>query len=143
MAVSVRDTPFDPWIELTKYQQKLPRGQYGGTVVFVGTMRDFNEELTVNCMTLDYYPGMTEKHLQKICKQAIDQWQLLDAMIIHRVGEILPDQPIVLVAAWAAHRKAAFEACRFMIEDLKHSAPFWKKENTTKGLRWVENNTPS
>lgn len=143
MNVFVTDKPFDPWREIASYQQQLPQGQYGATAVFVGTMRDFNEALTVNSMTLDHYPGMTEKHLQKICQQAIDQYQLLDAMIIHRVGELFPDQPIVLAAAWAAHRKAALEACRFMIEDLKHSAPFWKKENTTKGIRWVENNTPS
>lgn len=128
MNVFVTDKPFDPWREIASYQQQLPQGQYGATAVFVGTMRDFNEALTVNSMTLDHYPGMTEKHLQKICQQAIDQYQLLDAMIIHRVGELFPDQPIVLAAAWAAHRKAALEACRFMIEDLKHSAPFWKKK---------------
>lgn len=133
----------DPWFELQKHQKNLPSGQFGGTNVFVGTMRDFNEGDSVAGMTLEHYPGMTEKHLEKICQEAIERWQLVDAMIIHRVGPLLPDDPIVLIVAWSAHRGAAFEASRFMIEDLKHKAPFWKKENTTDGSRWVESNTPS
>lgn len=143
MKVIVFTEQFDPWVELDQFQKQLPNGQYGGSTIFVGTMRDFNEDQNVQGMTLEHYPGMTEKHLEKICQQAIDQWQLVDALIIHRVGEILPNDSIVLVAAWSAHRKEAFEASRFMIEDLKNSAPFWKKENTTNGLRWVEKNTPS
>lgn len=143
MKVTVTTTSFDPWLEISQYQQQLPGGLYGGTAVFVGTMRDFNEDLSVSHMTLEHYPGMTEKHLEKICQEAIKRWQLLDAMIIHRVGDIKPADPIVLVVAWAAHRSEAFEASRYMIEDLKHSAPFWKKENTQNGYRWVEKNTPS
>ncbi|MFK8067103.1 MAG: molybdenum cofactor biosynthesis protein MoaE [Gammaproteobacteria bacterium] len=142
MHIEIHTEAFDPWHELNLFQQKLSKGHYGGTAVFVGTMRDFNEDQTVQEMTLEHYPGMTEKHLEKICRQAIDQWQLVDAMILHRVGEILPNDSIVLVAAWSAHRKEAFEASRFMIEDLKHSAPFWKKEKNADGTRWVESNTP-
>lgn len=115
MKVIVLTEQFDPWVELDQFQKQLPTGKYGGTTVFVGTMRDFNEDQNVQGMTLEHYPGMTEKHLEKICQQAIDQWQLVDALIIHRVGEILPDDSIVLVAAWSAHRKEAFEASRFMI----------------------------
>ena len=143
MKVIVINQPFDPWEEVARHQKKLPTGQFGGTSVFVGTMREFNDDSSVHGMTLEHYPGMTEKHLGNICQQAIENWQLVDAMIVHRVGDLLPDDPIVLVAAWSAHRKEAFEASRFMIEDLKHSAPFWKKEKTTNGSHWVEKNTPS
>ena len=143
MKVSIVSGGFDPWEAVVLHQKQLPSGQFGGTNVFVGTMRDFNDDQAVKGMTLEHYAGMTEKHLEKICQEAIDRWQLVDAMIIHRVGEILPDDPIVLIAAWSAHRKEAFEASRFMIEDLKHSAPFWKKEKTQNGARWVETNTPS
>lgn len=142
MKVKVISSSLDPWLELKHYQDSLPSGQFGGTNIFIGTMRDFNEGDSVVGMTLEHYPGMTEKHLEAICTEAIDRWQLIDALIIHRVGPLLPDDPIVLVAAWSAHRKEAFEASRFMIEDLKHKAPFWKKENTSDGERWVETNTP-
>ena len=143
MKVAVVAGAFDPWQEVVLQQKQLPSGQFGGTSVFVGTMREFNDDRSVQGMSLEHYSGMTEKHLEKICQEAIDRWQLVDAMIVHRVGDILPDDPIVLVAAWSAHRKEAFEASRFMIEDLKHSAPFWKKEKTTNGHHWVEKNTPS
>jgi len=143
MKVVVVSESFNPWQEIAQYHKQLPPGQYGGTAVFVGTMRDFNDNNPILEMTLEHYPGMTESHLEKICQQAIDRWHLIDAMIIHRVGNLLPDDPIVLVAAWSAHRKEAFEAGRYIIEDLKHSAPFWKKEKTTNGARWVETNTPS
>ncbi len=142
MKIAIIDKPFAPWQILSEYQQTLKSGCYGGTAVFVGTMRDFNEENEVRGMTLEHYPGMTEKHLEQICLDAIDRWNLVDALIIHRTGDLSPNDPIVLVAAWSAHRKEAFEACRFMIEDLKHTAPFWKKEKTNKGARWVEKNTP-
>lgn len=143
MKVAVISDLFDPWQEFEHYQKNLPSGQYGATAAFIGTMRDFNEDTEVQSMKLDHYPGMTEKHLEEICLQAIERWQLVDALIVHRTGELFPDDPIVLVAAWSAHRNEAFEACRFMIEDLKHKAPFWKKEMTNSGHRWVEKNTPS
>ena len=143
MLVSVEEAPIDPWLILTDFQRSLPKGRYGGTNIFIGTMRDFNEGDDVQGMTLEHYPGMTEKHLTRICETAIERWQLVDALIVHRVGALLPDEPIVIVAAWSAHRKEAYEASRFMIEDLKHAAPFWKKESTSNGARWVESNTPS
>lgn len=146
MKVAILDRPFDPWTELAKHQDEvgpLRAGAYGATAVFVGTMRDVNEHSQVYSMTLEHYPGMTERHLQRISEGAARKWDILDSLIIHRVGELRPDDPIVLVAVWSAHRAAAFAACRYLIEDLKSHAPFWKKEQTDKGGRWVEMNTPA
>lgn len=134
--------PFDPWQELQNYQQTLPKGSIGATACFVGTMRDFNQGDTVSSMTLEHYPGMTEKFLDEICNEALQKWEIQDCLIIHRVGDIKPNEPIVITAAWSAHRGAAFEACRYLIEELKHRAPFWKKETLPEGQRWVDNNTP-
>lgn len=145
MTIQLRETGFDPCAELARYQDEVlgRRGKYGATVNFVGTMRDFNEGRTVRAMTLEHYPGMTERHLEQICAEAKRRWDILDALIVHRVGEVHPNDPIVLVAAWSAHRAAAFEACRFLIEALKSRAPFWKKEQRNETTRWVEHNTPA
>jgi len=117
-------------------------GKIGATSVFIGTMRDFNEGDQVKGMTLEHYPGMTEKQLAKIICEAQGQWSLLDALVVHRVGAILPDEPIVLVAVWAAHRGDAFDASRYVMEALKSKAPFWKKELLhSKEERWVLKNT--
>ena len=143
MKIEVRETSFDPWAELHQHEQELGKhGSYGATASFIGTMRDFNEGDTVRGMTLEHYPGMTEKHLRQISESAAERWQLIDTLIIHRVGDLSPGDPIVLVAAWSAHRAAAFDACRFLMEDLKSKAPFWKKEALEEGHRWVERNTP-
>lgn len=143
MSVEVTAQPFDPWQRVQAYQaQHLTAGSYGATAVFVGTLRDFNEGDDVASMTLEHYPGMTEKYLEKICADASTRWDLLDTLIVHRVGELHPDDPIVLVAAWSAHRKDAFEASRWLMEELKSRAPFWKKERLDAGgERWVEKNT--
>lgn len=144
MAVELRSEIFDVGAELRRYQDAVlrARGKYGATVTFIGTMRDFNEGDAVQGMTLEYYPGMTEKHLHAISDEARRRWDVLDTLIIHRVGKILPDEPIVLVAVWSAHRAAAFDACRYLIEELKTRAPFWKQERLPDGVRWVEHNTP-
>jgi len=144
MTVQLRDVDFDPCEELAAYQQGVldQRGKYGAVVSFVGTMRDFNDGRAVQAMTLEHYPGMTEKNLQRICAEARRQWDILDALIVHRVGEVRPHDPIVLVAVWSAHRAAAFDACRYLIEELKTRAPFWKKEQWHETARWVEHNTP-
>ncbi len=144
MTVQLRDVDFDPCEELAAYQHGVlgQRGKYGAVVSFVGTMRDFNEGRAVQAMTLEHYPGMTEKHLQRICAEAQRQWDILDALIVHRVGEVRPNDPIVLVAVWSAHRAAAFDACRYLIEELKTRAPFWKKEQRHETTLWVEHNTP-
>ena len=145
MKIELRSSPFDPLLELGRYQSgldgRLP-GRYGATAIFIGTMRDFNEGEAVRGMTLEHYPGMTERHLQRIVETASREWPLLDALVIHRVGELHPSDPIVLVAVWSAHRAAAFAACRFIMEELKSKAPFWKREDTADGPRWVDHNTP-
>lgn len=143
MAVIISKEMFDPWRDLQHYQEALPiAGQFGATSVFVGTMRNFNQGDTVTGMSLDYYPGMTEKQLEKIVAEAIQRWPVLEALVVHRVGDILPNEPIVLVAVWTAHRGDAFEACRHIMEELKTKAPFWKKELLASGGGyWVAANT--
>ena len=93
-------------------------------------------------MTLEHYPGMTEKYLDAISQEEARRWDIVDTLIIHRYGVLKPDDPIVLTAVWAAHRAAAFEACRYLIEELKHRAPFWKQETLERSARWVQHNTP-
>jgi molybdopterin synthase catalytic subunit len=135
---------FNPWQEIQDYQDSFPieAAKFGATNIFIGTMRDYNEGVAVQSMTLDYYPGMTEKQLEIILADAGQRWQIIDAYIVHRVGEIRPEDTIVLVAVWSSHRGDAFDACRFIMEALKSSAPFWKKEMLTTGQkRWVEKNT--
>jgi len=142
MHIEIRSEAFEPYTEVQNYQHKLEAaGQFGATAVFVGTMRDFSAGDNVNAMRLEHYPGMTEKHLQTISAEAATRWQLIDSLIIHRVGDLFPNDPIVLVAAWSAHRKDAFEASRYLMEELKSRAPFWKKEQLQGGERWVEKNT--
>jgi molybdopterin synthase catalytic subunit len=143
MMVRVLNRAFDPWLELSHYQETHlgQAGKYGATACFVGTMRDFNEDLAVQGMTLEHYPGMTERQLERIADEARQRWALLDLLIIHRHGELVPNDPIVLVAVWSTHRAAAFEACRYLIEELKSRAPFWKREKLPDGTRWVERNT--
>ena len=132
----------DPWQLTQQFQQQLTAGSFGATASFVGTMRDFNENDDVRGMRLEHYPGMTESQLQVIIDEAKQQWPLQEALIVHRVGDILPGEPIVLVVCWSAHRAAAFDACRFLMEALKSRAPFWKKETLADNSeRWVEKNT--
>lgn len=144
MTVEIREQGFDPYREVSDYQQTVlnAAGKYGATAVFVGSMRDLNEGDAVQAMTLEHYPGMTEAYLEKITQEAGQRWDIIDSLIIHRVGELHPDDPIVLVAVWSAHRAAAFEASRFLMEELKSRAPLWKKEVLATGSRWVEKNTP-
>lgn len=141
MAVKLTSKPFDPWAELGAKQAELARGKYGACASFVGTMRDFNQGDPVEAMFLEHYPGMTERELERIVAEAKSRWELLQALVIHRIGEVFPGEPIVLVAVWAAHRGPAFEACRFILEALKSQAPFWKQEKLPTGTRWVESNT--
>ncbi len=143
MPIEIRSSSFNPWDEIKIHQQKLNReGLYGATASFVGTMRDFNEDKHVQSMTLEHYPGMTEKYLEKSCKDAHQQWDLIETLVIHRVGDIEIADAIVLVCVWSAHRAEAFDACRFIMEDLKSKAPLWKQESAPDGKRWVEKNTP-
>lgn len=135
---------FDPWREIADYQALAEdmSGKYGATGVFVGSMRDFNEGSDVLSMYLEHYPGMTEKHLERIVAHAQSQWSLLDVLVVHRVGQVLPKDTLVVVAVWSAHRGDAFDASRFIMENLKSQAPFWKQETLASGeQRWVEKNS--
>lgn len=142
MKVEITKTAFNPYDDIASYEKSLEMsGQFGATASFVGSMRDYNDDQRVNRMMLEYYPGMTEKHIEKICLHAIEKWSLLDVMVIHRVGEVSIGDAIVAISVWAAHRGDAMDACRHILEDLKSQAPFWKKEHTVEGERWVKNNT--
>lgn len=144
MHVSITSSPLAPWQELQNYQQQMGlHGQTGATTIFIGTMRDINENDAVVQMELEHYPGMTEAYLRDLAQLAINKWQLLDVLIIHRVGILNPGDPIVLVAVWSAHRAEAYAANRFLMEELKAHAPLWKKETlSNQQTRWVEQNTP-
>jgi molybdopterin synthase catalytic subunit len=142
--IKVETNELLPWKLLEAFQATnlAENTDYGATSSFIGTMRDFNEGDDVTSMFLEHYPQMTERQLQDLVKQAKDKWTLLHTLIVHRVGLIKPGEPIVLVAVWTAHRAAAFDACRFLMESLKSTAPFWKKEALTDGSeRWVSKNT--
>ncbi|MGR9117613.1 MAG: molybdenum cofactor biosynthesis protein MoaE [Gammaproteobacteria bacterium] len=142
--IKICNDAFDPWREISQYQNSSSSmaGKFGATCVFVGTMRDFNEGDGVQGMTLEYYPGMTENYLERIVTEAKQQWQLIEALVIHRVGDIAPNEPIVLVAVWSSHRGDAFDASRYIMEALKSKAPFWKKERLVNAQeRWVEKNS--
>lgn len=143
MTVSLRDSGFDPYAEIVAHERRrfARPGAFGASASFVGTMRDLNEGDAIVRMTLEHYPGMTERHLEAICREAHSRWDLLETLVIHRIGEVLPGDPIVLVAVWSSHRAEAFTACRHIMEDLKSRAPFWKKEVTGSGERWVAGNT--
>ena len=138
MPAILLDKSFNPWDEIQRYQaEHLQSGHYGATASFVGTMRDFNINESVSHMTLEHYPAMTQHFLDNLCDQCTERFDLDDSLIIHRFGEIHPGEPIVLTVAWSAHRAQAFDACRYLIEELKMRAPFWKKEVTDEGERWV------
>jgi molybdopterin synthase catalytic subunit len=145
MEIKITPNEFNPWSSLQAYEKNLiaQYGKSGAVTTFIGTMRDYNDGNSVESMFLEHYSGMTENYLQKISETALQRWDILDTFIIHRIGEIQPGETIVLVAVWAGHRAPAFEACRFLIEELKFKAPFWKRETLSNndGVRWVEENT--
>lgn len=134
--IRVQTEDFDVGAELAALTAGNAR--IGGLAVFVGLVREFAGEEPVGAITLEHYPGMTEKMLAKIEAEANARWPLEASLVIHRVGRLEPGARIVLVAAASAHRDAAFEACRFLIDWLKTKAPFWKQEETAGGPRWVE-----
>lgn len=141
ITVLVQEESFDPCQLTAAHQATLDASKCGGIVTFVGTMRDYNDGHSVSSMYLDHYPGMTERHIEKVCQEAAEKWEVIDILVAHRYGEIKPSDAIVLVAVWSAHRANAFDACRFVINYLKERAPFWKRESTPAGERWVEHNT--
>ena len=136
MTVRVQTEDFDLTTEIASLRAGFPK--VGAVVNFVGTVRDLNDGEQVAEMELEHYPGMTEKALEDIILQARGRWDLFDALVIHRVGPLKPLDQIVLVAVTSAHRGEAFAACEFIIDYLKTEAPFWKKEQTPQGARWVD-----
>jgi molybdopterin synthase catalytic subunit len=134
--VRVQAEDFDLGAEIARLRAHDPK--VGAVVSFVGAVRDLNDGAKVAEMELEHYPGMTEQALERIVEQACARWPLAGALVIHRVGPLLPMDQIVLVACSAAHRGEAFAACEFIIDYLKTEAPFWKKEQTPEGARWVD-----
>ena len=127
MKISVQEGDFDVGFEAKRFSNP----KIGAIATFIGTVREVP-------MTLEHYPGMTEKALEKIVQEAQARWQVLDCTVIHRYGPLEPTDQIVLVAVASAHRGDAFAACEFIMDFLKTRAPFWKKEQTAEGVRWVE-----
>ena len=136
MTVRVQTQDFDTGSEISLLRNA--RKDTGAVVSFIGQVRDLNEGDAVSQLTLEHYPGMTEKALEAIVSQAQSRWDIFDALIIHRVGTLQPTDQIVLVAVSSAHRGEAFKACEFIMDYLKTEAPFWKKEVTNTGERWVD-----
>lgn len=136
MSIRVQQEDFDFGAELLALRQGNPK--IGAIASFLGLVRDLNEGDAVAGMSLEHYPGMTEKSLEGIVEQAKARWDIFDALVIHRVGDLQPTDQIVLVAVTSAHRGEAFAACEFIMDYLKTQAPFWKREQTAAGARWVD-----
>ena len=136
MSVRVQTEDFDVSQEMLALRQKNPK--VGAVASFVGVVRDLNDGDSVSALTLEHYPGMTERSLEEIVSDAKARWNIYDALIIHRVGTLLPLDQIVLVLVTSAHRGESFKACEFLMDYLKTRAPFWKKEQTSSGERWVD-----
>ena len=136
MPIRIQEKDFDVSAEIAALRKGDPR--VGAVVTFLGAVRDMNDGSHVQGMTLEHYPGMTEKALEEIISQAQVRWDIYKALVIHRVGPLLPEDQIVFVAVTSAHRGEAFAACEFIMDYLKTAAPFWKKEDTPGGARWVD-----
>lgn len=136
MTVRVQEADFDLGAEIAALRAGRP--SIGAVASFIGTVRDINDGSGVSEMELEHYRGMTEKALANIVDAAMQRWDLIDALVIHRVGKLKPEDQIVLVAVASKHRGEAFAACEFIMDYLKSEAPFWKKEQTPEGARWVD-----
>ena len=132
----VQQEDFDAGAEIARLRANNPK--IGAVASFIGIVRDLNEGAAVGSITLEHYPGMTDKALASIAEQAKARWNLLDVLIIHRIGTLAPTDQIVLVVTTSSHRGDAFAACQFVRDYLKTDAPFWKKEVTAEGTRWVD-----
>ncbi|GLT17575.1 molybdopterin guanine dinucleotide biosynthesis protein MoaE [Vibrio zhanjiangensis] len=129
---------FEDFSVETEYQILARSSKVGAVVTFVGKVRDMNLDESVTGLSLEHYPGMTEKILEQICRQAEQRWDLSQIRVIHRVGDLEVGDQIVFVGVTSVHRKEAFEACEFIMDLLKTKAPFWKKERTGNETRWIE-----
>jgi molybdopterin synthase catalytic subunit len=139
MPVRIQTADFDAGAEIAALRRGNPK--VGAVASFIGVCRDANDGDAVSKMTLEHYPGMTEKALEKIVAEAKGRWNAMDVLVVHRVGELKPTDQIVLVVVAGSHRGEAFAACEFIMDYLKTKAPFWKKEQTPEGTRWVEART--
>jgi molybdopterin synthase catalytic subunit len=139
LTVRIQTEDFDTGAEIAR--MRLARPDIGAVAAFIGQVRDINDGSAVTGMTLEHYPGMTKKALEAIVVQAQARWDIFDALVIHRVGTLHATDQIVLVIVCGAHRGEAFAACEFIMDYLKTEAPFWKKEQTSDGERWVEART--
>jgi len=136
MTVRVQREDFDAGAEIARLRGNDPK--IGAVASFVGVARDVNDGEAVATLALEHYPGMTERALEDICAQARRRWNIIDVLVVHRIGELKPTDQIVLVVVTSAHRGDAFAACEFVMDYLKTEAPFWKKEATAAGARWVD-----
>ncbi len=136
MSVRVQEADFDVGTEIARLRRDNPK--IGAVASFIGIVRDLNDGETVAGMTLEHYPGMTERSIEKIIDEARQRWDIFDALVIHRIGALAPTDQIVLVAVTSAHRGEAFAACEYLMDYLKTRAPFWKKERVGEGARWVD-----
>jgi molybdopterin synthase catalytic subunit len=136
MTVRIQTEDFDVGAEIAAMRKG--NRSIGAVASFVGVVRDVNEGDSVSRMTLEHYPGMTEKSIEEIVTQARSRWNVIDALVVHRVGTLAPTDQIVLVIVASSHRGDAFAACEFIMDYLKTRAPFWKKEQTGEGERWVD-----
>lgn len=134
--IRVQSEDFDAGAEIARLRAGRP--EIGAVATFIGVCRDRNDGASVATMSLEHYPGMTERSISGIVDQALARWDIDDATVIHRVGELRPTDQIVLVVVVGGHRGDAFAACEFIMDYLKTQAPFWKKENTPEGARWVD-----
>ncbi|PCE26749.1 molybdenum cofactor biosynthesis protein MoaE [Paraburkholderia acidicola] len=139
MTVRVQTADFDLTSEVAALRARNPK--IGAVACFVGTVRDLNDGSAVEALELEHYPGMTEKALEAIVETARERWPGTDVLIVHRVGKLIPLDQIVLVATTSMHRGDAFASCEFVMDYLKTQAPFWKKEKTEQGERWVDART--
>jgi molybdopterin synthase catalytic subunit len=136
MSVLIQEADFDLAAELLAL--RAGNSRVGAMVSFVGLVRDFSHDETIESIYLEYYPSMTEKALNKIIDEATERWNLINVRVIHRIGQLIASDQIVLVATTALHRGEAFAGCEFIIDYLKTAAPFWKKEQTKVGSEWLE-----
>ncbi len=142
MPVRLTHEAFDPAAVAAEFQARQTPGAYGARVDFIGYLRDFNDDRHVQSMFLEHYPGMTEGMMARVCASAAARWEVQEILLVHRIGELHPGEPIVLVAVWSTHRADAFDACRYLISELKHSVPLWKREQSLGRAAWVTRNTP-
>ena len=136
MTVRIQTDDFEIGAEIARLRAANPK--IGAVASFIGGVRDLNDGDAVSTLTLEHYPGMTERALEEIVAEARSRWDIFDALVIHRVGALRPLDQIVLVVVTGAHRGEAFAACEFVMDYLKTRAPFWKKEDTPSGARWVD-----